>query len=73
MTADLMAAIVNASLMIAAGFYAWRLGTRKAGKAPGEDLRYDAWHERFGGPLRILGPLIMAFGAIQVVIAIVRA
>jgi len=72
-TADLMAAIVNASITIAGGLYCWMLGTRKAGKAPGEDLRYDVWHERFGGPLRIMGPLIMAFGAIQVVIAFVRA
>ncbi len=65
MNADTLGAVFNALIMACGGAWAWMLGTRKLGKPPGLSPEHDAWHERFGGRFRVIGPLVMV-GAVVV-------
>jgi hypothetical protein len=42
-------------------------GFRRIGKPPGADVKYDEWHRRFGGTMRIAGPLTMLTGMVILV------
>lgn len=59
MNADTFGSVGNALIMALGGMWAWMVGVRKVGKPPGLSPEYDAWHERFGGMLRVLGSLVM--------------
>ena len=54
-------ALVNNAIPFFGGLYCWLLGSRKVGKPPGQDLKLDAWHARFGKVLLLIGPLLMLF------------
>jgi hypothetical protein len=62
MSPNLLASLVEASILIFGGLYAWLIGTRRIGKPFGFSPEYDAWHGRFGKALALLGPLIVMFG-----------
>ncbi|HVS34219.1 MAG TPA: hypothetical protein VMS17_01480 [Gemmataceae bacterium] len=57
-----IAALVEGSIPLLCGLYSTLLAYRVFGKKPGQDPRWDKWHQRFGGYMKVLGPLMMAFG-----------
>lgn len=63
MDPKLFAALVDGGIPFFGGLYITLLGFRVAGRKPGESPKYDDWHERHGGLLQVLGPLLMLFGA----------
>lgn len=72
MTAETIATLVDSGIPLLGGLYGTLLGFRVIGKAAGEDPKYDAWHERFGQHLKWLGPLILIFGVVQLLVGLSR-
>ena len=70
MSPQLFGALVDCAIPFFGGFYATLLGYRKVGKRPGEDARYDAWHDRYGRLFRILGPFLVAFAVVRLLYAV---
>jgi len=54
--------LVNGAIPFFGGIYATLLGFRVLGKKPGANPKYDEWHNRFGGLLKVLGPFLVLFG-----------
>ena len=50
------------------GLWATLLAYQIVGKKPGEDPKWDAWYGRFGHHLRWLGPNVMLFAIILLII-----
>jgi hypothetical protein len=73
MRPEAIAGLVEGAIPFFGGIYATLLGHRIVGKKPGEDLRYDQWHERFGPMFRILGPFMVIFGIFLAIKGIVGA
>lgn len=62
MRPEVVGELVNGAIPFFGGIYATLLGFRVLGKSPGADPKYDEWHHRFGGLLKVLGPLLVLFG-----------
>lgn len=62
MPPNVIAALIKGFIPFLCGLYGTLLAYRVLGKKPGQDPRWDKWHQRFGGYMKILGPLVMAFG-----------
>ena len=73
MRPEVIAAIVDGGIPFLGGIYATLMGFRVIGKRPGESVKYDQWYERFGTTFKVLGPLLIAFGLIQMARGIVGA
>ena len=50
---------------IAGGVYGWLLANGTLPKHPKDPEKMAAWRRKFGGPLRIICPLLVIFGALQ--------
>jgi hypothetical protein len=57
-----VASLVDGLIPIAGGVMCSLYGFRVLGKAPGADARFDAWYQRYGKLLRVLGPVVVVFG-----------
>jgi hypothetical protein len=57
--------LVNGAIPFFFGIYCTLLGRRLIGKKLGEDPRWDEWHNRFGGLMRVVGPTLIVFGLLQ--------
>lgn len=62
MRPEVIGALVDGAIPFFGGIYATLLGFRVLGKKPGVSPKYDEWHRRFGGLMKILGPLLVLFG-----------
>jgi hypothetical protein len=62
MTPHFIAALVEGSIPFLCGLYVTLLAYRVLGKKPGQDPRWERWHQRFGTHMKYVGPLVMAFG-----------
>ena len=67
MTADQIGALVDGAIPFLGGLYVTLLSFRIVGKKLGKDDRCDHWHERFGGVMKIVGPLLMIFGVFRTI------
>lgn len=72
MRPDVLGELVNGAIPFCGGIYATLLGFRVVGKQPGSNPKYDEWHNRFGGILRVFGPFLVLFGLFLWVSGIVR-
>lgn len=57
--------LVSGAIPIFSGIYITLLAFRVIGKRLGPDPKHDAWHNRFGGVMRVVGPLLILFGLFQ--------
>jgi len=71
MSPELLGQLVNASIPFFGGVYATLLGFRVVGAKPGQSLKSDEWHARFGKLLKVLGPLLILFGLFSALIGFV--
>jgi hypothetical protein len=62
MSPHFIAALSKGAIPFLCGLYGTLLAYRILGKKPGQDVRRDQWQQRYGGALKYLGPLLMAFG-----------
>ena len=60
--------IVEFGVTLFGGLWATLLGHRIVGKKLGEDAKWDAWYKRFGRHLKWLGPAVMVFAVILLLI-----
>ena len=69
MSAGMIAGLVDAALLLAGGLVATLCGFRVLGRKPGEDEKFDAWYSKWGKHLKWLGPLVIAFGIVRLIMA----
>jgi hypothetical protein len=62
MRPEALAALVEGAIPVFGGVYAALLGFRVIGKKPGQDARYDERLGKYGGLLKIGGPLLAFYG-----------
>jgi hypothetical protein len=62
MRPEVMAALAEGAIPVFGGVYATLLGFRLVGKKSGQDVRYDERLRKYGGLLKILGPLLASYG-----------
>jgi hypothetical protein len=72
MRPEVVGALVNGAIPFLGGIYATLIAYRVLGKKPGQSLQYDEWHLKYGGMLKVLGPLVTLFGVYLAVEAILR-
>jgi hypothetical protein len=72
MRPEVIGQLVNGAIPFFGGIYVILLGFRVVGKKPGASLRYDEWHNRFGGTLKVCGPVIVLFGLFLWITGIAR-
>lgn len=70
MSAQLWGAFVDNFISIAAGILASLYGYKVMGYRTGTP-RYDQWYETWGKHLKWLGPLVIAFGLLRMLITVV--
>jgi hypothetical protein len=68
-----LGALVNGAIPFFGGIYMTLLAYRVVGKKPGESPRYDEWHAKCAGMLKVLGPLVTLSGVFFAVQGILRA
>lgn len=73
MSPEMIGALVDGSIPLLGGVYATLLGHRVLGKKEGEDVKYDAWYERYGGLFKWLGPALILFGILQLALGLSRS
>jgi hypothetical protein len=64
MRPEIVGELVEIAIPFFGGLYATLLGARVIGKKPGVSPKYDEWHDRNGGRLKVVGPLLMVVGAV---------
>ncbi len=69
--AHVVAALVDCGIPIAAGTWITLTAYRKIGPAEGGDIERDAWHRKWGGAMRIIGPLLVAISLLRLALALV--
>ena len=52
---------------IAAGTLAILLNYRIIGKRPGEDYKWDVWHDSYSKILKWVGPILIALGLVRII------
>ena len=62
----------NALIMAFGGVYCTLLGHRVVGKKAGVSREHDEWHRRWGGPFKVLGPLLVVGGLFLAVLGVTR-
>ena len=72
MRPETVAALVNGAIPFLGGIYATLIAYRVLGKKPGQSPRYDEWHGKYAGMLKVLGPLMIVFGVFLAVQGILR-
>jgi hypothetical protein len=65
-----LAAMIDFSISVLGGVVALLLGYRVLGPQPGANPKYDAFYLKWAKHLKWLGPLIIAFALVQIVIAV---
>jgi hypothetical protein len=73
MRPEVVGALVNGAIPFFGGIYATLLAYGVLGKKPGQSPRYDEWHRKYAGMLKVLGPLVTLFGVFLAVQGILRA
>jgi hypothetical protein len=73
MAPEMIGALVDAAIPFFGGTYVTLLAYRVLGKKPGESLRYDEWHAKHAGKLKVLGPLVALFGVFLAVRGVLQA
>jgi hypothetical protein len=68
----MIGALVNASIPFFAGIYALLVGFRVVGKKPGQDPKYDQWHQKFGMVLKVCGPVLILLSIFFLVDGVAR-
>ncbi len=71
MMPHIVGTLVDCGIPIAGGIWATPAAAHKIGPVPGASEKYDAWHERWGPWLRILGPVLVAISVLRLVVALV--
>ena len=69
MSAEMIGRFADAAISLLAGVVATLCGFRVLGKKPGEDEKFDAWHSKWGKHLKWLGPAVIAFGIVRLIMA----
>jgi hypothetical protein len=64
MSSETIAQYIETVVMMGAGLWIWAIGFRLIGKKPGESIKYDAWHDRYGRFFRYGGPIVMLSGMV---------
>ena len=64
MQPETIGVLVDAAIPIAGGTYVTLLAHRKVGSKPGESPKMDAWHDRFGTAMKVVGPLCVVFALV---------
>jgi hypothetical protein len=65
MHADTTTAIIKCVIPALAGLYLTVLAFRVVGKKPGQDPRWDAWHQQWGRVMKLVGPALFLVGVVQ--------
>jgi hypothetical protein len=73
MRPEVVGALVEGAIPFFFGIYATLLAYRIVGKKPGESPRYDEYHAKHVGKLKVLGPLVALFGVFMAFQNIMRA
>jgi hypothetical protein len=63
-----VATLVDAGIPFLGGLLVTLLAYRVVGKPPGQDPRWDAWHAKWAGLLKVLGPLLMGASVLMAVL-----
>ena len=69
MNASQWAGVLEALIPIGGGLMCTLYGLRKLGKPPGADPKFDAWHAKVGGFMKVGGPFLILFGLWQTGVA----
>jgi hypothetical protein len=64
--------LVDAAIPVLAGTFLTLLAFRIVGPKPGEKPKMDAWHDRWGKWMKVLGPLVVGFALITAAAAVLR-
>ena len=67
MPPELFAALANAFIGFLIGTFVTLIGFRIVGKRPGEDIKYDAWHQRWGRSFKVGGLAVIFFSALTAI------
>jgi hypothetical protein len=70
---ELLGAVLQGVIRLMIGTFITLIGFRVVGKRPGESERYDRWHHRFGLILKLVGPLMAAFGIFEILCLLLRS
>jgi hypothetical protein len=62
MRSEMVGHLIDGAIPFFGGIYATLLGFRVLGKKSGVNPKYDQWHKRLGGLLKVLGPSLVLFG-----------
>lgn len=62
----------NGLFIAAVGVYALLLGYRIVPLKAGDPVRSDSWHKKYGGLLKIVGPVMIVCGAGSLLLALTR-
>jgi hypothetical protein len=66
MDPDLQKAIVESLMPLIVGTVVCLFAFRIVGKKPGQDPRWDRWHDDWGRMPRVFGPAILVYGIIMI-------
>jgi len=64
-----LATVIDHSISVLGGILALLFGYRVLGPKAGVDPKYDAFYLKWGKHLKWLGPVVIAFALVQIVIA----
>jgi len=72
MTPEQVGILVDTAIPVAAGIFVTLLAHRVVGAKPGENPKMDAWHDRFGKWMKIVGPALVVISLITGVASALR-